>query len=101
MSKGVIVVKAAGNAGSDGPFRADVATAVGAITVASVDASKDSSSGVSVSKFSSYGPVSVVGEREDTPAHVCVWGGAVQGLSARERGGTYASKQRRRTNTVV
>lgn len=56
MSKGVIVVKAAGNAGSDGPFRADVATAVGAITVASVEA-KDSS-GVSVSKFSSYGPVS-------------------------------------------
>jgi subtilisin family serine protease len=67
ISKGVIVVKAAGNSGSDGPFRADVATAVGSITVASVDA-KDGTP-VQMSAFSSYGPVSssrpVVGRIEN------------------------------------
>jgi subtilisin family serine protease len=54
IAKGVIVVKAAGNSGAEGPFRADVATAVGAITVASVDAAD---SAPRISKFSSYGPV--------------------------------------------
>ena len=57
IAKGVIFVKAAGNSGTEGPFRADVATAVGSITVASVDAD----AAPRISKFSSYGPVSVAG----------------------------------------
>lgn len=74
MSKGVIMVKAAGNSGADGPFRADVATAVGAIAVASVDAH---SRKVEMSQFSSYGPVRGKGRRESiegqgTSSTVCV-----------------------------
>ncbi|WIA37929.1 hypothetical protein OEZ86_001306 [Tetradesmus obliquus] len=59
LRQGVLVVKAAGNSGEDGPFTADVFTAVGAISAASVgddvlglplDAS------LVASRFSSYGP---------------------------------------------
>lgn len=60
IAKGVLMVKAAGNAGVEGPFRADVSTAVGAITVASVDAEGlGGSKAVKMSSFSSYGPVGV------------------------------------------
>jgi hypothetical protein len=58
IAKGVLVVKAAGNSGTEGPFRADVSTAVGAITVASVDVITKHGGRVSMSPFSSFGPVS-------------------------------------------
>jgi hypothetical protein len=68
IMKGVIAVKAAGNSGDDGPFRADVATAVGAIAVASVDATSSSrGSNVKMSRFSSYGPVSAIRGRPLAP----------------------------------
>ena len=57
IAKGVIMIKAAGNSGADGPFRADVATAVGAIAVASVDGTKKPAH---MSAFSSFGPVSAL-----------------------------------------
>jgi len=60
ISKGVVVVKAAGNSGRDGPFNADVATAAGAITLASVGSSVGDpvDKKVVMSRFSSIGPVS-------------------------------------------
>lgn len=59
MSKGVVVVKAAGNSGRDGPFNADVATAAGAITLASVGSAVGDpvDKKVIMSRFSSIGPV--------------------------------------------
>jgi hypothetical protein len=62
LSKGVLVVKAAGNSGNDGPFTADVFTAVGAIATASVGddwAGMPLDSHLVASGFSSYGPVSL------------------------------------------
>lgn len=61
LDKGVLVVKAAGNSGDAGPFNADVYTAVGSITAASVG---DDIKGLPLdtllvaSRFSSFGPVS-------------------------------------------
>jgi hypothetical protein len=60
IKKGVVVVKAAGNSGRDGPFNADVATAAGAITLASVGSSVGDpvDKKIIMSRFSSIGPVS-------------------------------------------
>lgn len=60
IKKGVVIVKAAGNSGRDGPFNADVATAAGAITLASVGSSVGDpvDKKVIMSRFSSIGPVS-------------------------------------------
>jgi hypothetical protein len=60
LRKGVLVVKAAGNSGSDGPFTADVFTAVGSIASASVGddfLGMPLDSQLVASGFSSYGPV--------------------------------------------
>jgi hypothetical protein len=59
IKKGSIVVKAAGNSGRDGPFNADVATAAGSITLASVGSAvgEPVDSKVVMSRFSSIGPV--------------------------------------------
>eukprot|EP00775_Hariotina_reticulata_P009901 gene9901-10058_t len=58
ISKGVMVVKAAGNSGRDGPFNADVATAAGSITAASVGSGSGDpiDTRLVASRFSSYGP---------------------------------------------
>jgi hypothetical protein len=61
LRKGVLVVKAAGNSGEDGPFTADVFTAVGSIATASVGddfMGLPLDSSLVASGFSSYGPVS-------------------------------------------
>jgi len=59
IAKGVLVVKAAGNSGRDGPFNADVATAAGSITAASVGSSNGDpiDTRLVASRFTSYGPV--------------------------------------------
>jgi hypothetical protein len=62
LRQGVLVVKAAGNSGSDGPFTADVFTAVGSIASASVGddfLGMPLDSQLVASGFSSYGPVRV------------------------------------------
>lgn len=75
LRQGVLVVKAAGNSGEDGPFTADVFTAVGAISAASVgddvlglplDAS------LVASRFSSYGPVSCMAAHWVMPGCGCL-----------------------------
>lgn len=61
ISQGVLVVKAAGNDGGDGPFRADAYTAAGSITAASVGDDVGFvplNSRLVAAHFSSYGPVS-------------------------------------------
>jgi hypothetical protein len=58
--KGVLSVKSAGNSGTEGVFyEADVAVAVGSITVGSIGADNfDVDEVIEVSMFSSFGPVS-------------------------------------------
>jgi hypothetical protein len=60
LKKGVLVVKAAGNSGTEGPFTADVYTAVGSIAAASVGddiTARPLDERMVTSQFSSYGPV--------------------------------------------
>jgi hypothetical protein len=61
--KGVLSVKSAGNSGTEGVFyEADVALAVGSITVGSIGADWfDVDEVMEVSQFSSFGPVSICG----------------------------------------
>eukprot|EP00775_Hariotina_reticulata_P014225 gene14225-14369_t len=59
LKKGVLVVKAAGNSGAEGPFTADVYTAVGSIAAASVGddvTARALDDKMISSQFSSYGP---------------------------------------------
>lgn len=80
IAKGALMVKAAGNSGRDGPFNADVATAAGAISLASVGGAvgEPVDQKVVVSRFSSIGPVSggcalaAQGEQRAAAARVAV-----------------------------
>lgn len=94
IAKGVIVVKAAGNSGRDGPFNADVATAAGAITLASVGSSVGDpvDKKIIMSRFSSIGPVSGCGG-EGRGLVGCWQGGSTDSLATTHGAGAHPHGQ--------